>query len=230
MAKSNTAVAIQLTADSANDALPAHLQAVEGAGRGNENVGNAVTIPRLKLLQKMNNEVDKHHGDYIDGCDVGDFINNLTKQNYGSCVYALSLHFNNEYAVWRDIKKGGGYGGTFSNLTDANEYISKQEVPDEWSADETHGHVLLLKDPNTGELSKTPIVMDFAKSKLRVSKAWNSQIAMKGGDRFAGLWKIAGVSTENKSGQTFMNADVSWVGWAVEDDYKQAEAMYEQFA
>jgi hypothetical protein len=36
-----------------NDNLPAHLQLVNnGVGRGNENVGANVVIPRIKLLQK----------------------------------------------------------------------------------------------------------------------------------------------------------------------------------
>jgi hypothetical protein len=72
--------------------------------------------------------------------------------------------------------------------------------------------------------------MDFASSKLRVSKAWNSQIGMKGGDRFAGLWKVSGVPTENKMGKAFMNCEVSFVGWAQEEDYKAAEGLYEQYA
>ena len=43
-------------------------------------------------------------------------------------------------------------------------------------------------DPSTGELG-IPFIMDFASSKLRVSRSWNSQIQTKGGDRFASLWK-----------------------------------------
>ena len=37
----------------ASQDLPAHLQGQEGIGRGNEDVAGHVTIPRLKLLQKM---------------------------------------------------------------------------------------------------------------------------------------------------------------------------------
>ena len=90
--------------------------------------------------------------------------------------------------------------------------------------------MLLLKDPNTGDLDRAPSIMDFASSKLRVSKAWNSQIGMKGGDRFAALWNVSGVPTENKMGKAFMNCEVSFVGWAQESDYKAAEAMYDQYS
>jgi len=212
-----------------SDALPAHLTAVEGVGRGNENVGSQVAIPRIKLLQKMSNEVDKHHANFIEGCEPGHFVNTLTNQNYGSDVFAISLTFKTEFVVWRQLEAGGGYGGAFKSFADADAYVQQQDKPTEYDINETHSHVLLLKNPETGELDRTPCIMDFASSKLRVSKNWNSQIGMRGGDRFAGLWKVSGVPTENKMGKAFMNCDVSWVGFALEDDYKAAEALYENY-
>jgi hypothetical protein len=227
MAKSATAVSTNLVAST--DTLPAHLQAVEGVGRGNENVGNAVQIPRIKLLQKMSNEVDKHHAAFVEGCEPGNFVNTVTGENYGNDIYALSITFKTEYVVWRQLDAGGGYLGAFPTLGEANERVAEQDKPDEYDINETHSHVLLLKNPETGALDRAPSVMDFASSKLRVSKAWNAQIGMKGGDRFACLWKISGVPTENKMGKAFMNCEVSFVGFAQEADYKAAETMYEQF-
>ena len=228
MSKAATAVSTNLVAST--DTLPAHLKAIEGVGRGNENVGSALQIPRIKLLQKMSNEVDKHHPSYVEGCEPGNFVNTVTGENYGNDIYALSLTFKTEYVVWRDIEAGGGYGGAFTTQGEADACIAEQDKPSEYAAVETHSHVLLLKDPNTGDLDRAPSIMDFASSKLRVSKAWNSQIGMKGGDRFAALWKVSGVPTENKMGKAFMNCEVSFVGWAQEDDYKAAEAMYEQYS
>jgi hypothetical protein len=229
MPKSAVAVAPNSLVAS-TDTLPAHLKAVEGAGRGNENVGQNVQIPRVKLLQKMSNEVDKHHAAYVEGCEPGHLVNTLNNHNYGNDLYCLSLTFKLEYVVWRDIEAGGGYGGAFSSMADAEAYVNQQDKPAEWDINETHAHVLLIKDPETGELERSPAIMDFASSKLRVSKAWNSQIGMKGGDRFAGLWKVSGVPTENKMGKAFMNCEVSFVGWAQEEDYKAAEALYEQYS
>ena len=229
MPKSAVAVAPNSLVAS-TDTLPAHLKAVEGAGRGNENVGQNVQIPRVKLLQKMSNEVDKHHAAYVEGCEPGHLVNTLNNHNYGNDLYCISLTFKLEYVVWRQLDAGGGYGGAFSSMADAEAYVNQQDKPAEWDINETHAHVLLIKDPETGELERSPAIMDFASSKLRVSKAWNSQIGMKGGDRFAGLWKVSGVPTENKMGKAFMNCEVSYVGWAQEEDYKAAEALYEQYS
>ena len=228
MPKSAVALATSLVAST--DTLPAHLKAVQGSGRGNENVGQNVTIPRVKLLQKMSNEVDKHHAAYVEGCEPGHLVNTLNNHNYGNDLYCISLTFKLEYVVWRQLDAGGGYGGAFSSMADAEAYVNQQDKPAEWDINETHAHVLLIKDPETGELERSPAIMDFASSKLRVSKAWNSQIGMKGGDRFAGLWKVSGVPTENKMGKAFMNCEVSFVGWAQEEDYKAAEGLYEQYA
>jgi len=228
MPKSAVAVATSLVAST--DTLPAHLKAVQGSGRGNENVGQNVTIPRVKLLQKMSNEVDKHHAAYVEGCEPGHLVNTLNNHNYGNDLYCISLTFKLEYVVWRQLDAGGGYGGAFSSMADAEAYVNQQDKPSEWDINETHAHVLLIKDPETGELERSPAIMDFASSKLRVSKAWNSQIGMKGGDRFAGLWKVSGVPTENKMGKAFMNCEVSFVGWAQEEDYKVAESLYEQYS
>jgi len=183
---------------SSNDTLPAHLKAVEGVGRGNENVGTNVAIPRIKLLQKMSNEVDKHHANYVEGCEPGHFFNTLTNQNYGNDIYVISLTFKTEYVVWRQLEAGGGYLGAFASQQEAQDKVNEQDKPSEYDINETHAHVILLKNPTTGQLDRTPCIMDFASSKLRSSKNWNSQIGMQGGDRFAGLWKVSCVSTENK--------------------------------
>ena len=148
--------------------------------------------------------------------------------NYGEEMYALSITFKTEHVVWRNREAGGGLLGAYSSHIEAQEAINAQEKPADYTITETHTHLLLLKNPETGKLEETPIVMDFASSKLRISRNWNSQIALKGGDRFAGLWKIKSVAVENRMGNAFMNLDVDFEGWAQEEDYKKAEALYEQ--
>jgi len=211
-------------------AMPAHIAAsLEGVGRGNENVGSNVVIPRIKLLQKMSNEVDKHHKEYIKGAEVGDFINTLTKQT-ATDIYCLSLSFTVQWAVWRDIDLGGGFGGSFSTEEEAVQCKDGQENPQEWAIKENHAHLILVKNPETGDLETAPVMFDFTGSKLATSRAWNSKIAMQGGDRFASLWRISSKSVESKSGFSYMNLDLDCVGWAQKEDFEIAEALYEKYA
>jgi hypothetical protein len=212
----------------AEDKMPAHLKKVEGTGRGNENVGQHLAIPRIKLLQKMSDEVDKHSPGYIKGAEAGDFINTLTNHVYGEEMYVLSLTFKNEFVVWRKREAGAGLLGNYASHVEAQEAINATDKPEDYDIVETHTHLLLIKDPETGELEPSPAIMDFASSKLRISRNWNSQIGMKGGDRFAGLWKLRSQAVENRMGNAFMNLDVEFVGWAQKEDYDAAERFYEQ--
>lgn len=229
MTKANTAVATVAPKTTAvADARPDYMS--KGTGRGNEEVNAShVTIPRVKLLQKMSDEVDRHHIGYIKDAKDGDFLNSLTKENYGDSIYVIPIKFKEEFAVWRKRDAGGGLIGTFKTEADARAAVTGNEKPQDLDIVQGHAHVLLIKNPETGALSK-PIIMDFSSSKLRVSRGWNSQIDIKGGDRFTGLWKLSSVAAMSKSKQQFMTLEVSFVGWAQEEDYKAAEAYYEQFA
>lgn len=219
----STAIALA----SNESSLPAY--ASKTTGRGNEDVNAAhLTTPRVKLLQKMSDEVDRHHANYVEGAKDGDFLNSATRENYGDSIYVISLKFKEEFTVWREREKGGGLLGSFKTLADAEAQIALQERPDEWKAVQGHSHLLLVKNPNTGELSR-PVLMDFTSSKLRISRTWNSQILMKGGDRFTGLWKLTSVAAKAKNGAQFMNLDVSFAGWATEEDYRTAERYFEEF-
>ena len=72
---SSTALALS------NDKLPKHIAG--DANRGNEDVGRNVEIPRLKLLQKMSDELDKNSPNFEKDANEGDFFNTLTKEIYG---------------------------------------------------------------------------------------------------------------------------------------------------
>jgi hypothetical protein len=201
---------------------------MEGSGLGNENVGQHVTIPRVKLLQKMSDEVDKYNSKYVVGAEPGHFMNSLTGENYGEELYVINLLFKNEYVVWRNRDAGGGILGSFGSLSEAQSAISAQDKPQDYTITDTHSHVLLIKNPETGELDKTPVIMDFSSSKMRISRNWNSMIGLKGGNRFSGLWKLKSVSVTNKAGAQFMNLEADFVGWATDEDYQYAKSVYAQ--
>jgi len=232
MSKASSAAVAQTTSTAVAlvaSQLPAHVLQ-DGSGLGNENVGQHVTIPRVKLLQKMSDEVDKYSSKHIEGAEPGHFLNSLTGQNYGEELYVISLLFKNEYVVWRNRDAGGGILGSFSSLGDAQQAIKGQEKPQDYTITDTHSHVLLIKNPESGELDRTPVIMDFSSSKMRISRNWNSMIGVKGGNRFAGLWKLKSVSVTNKAGAQFMNLEPEWVGWATEEDYTYAKSVYLQHA
>lgn len=222
---SSTAVALTTK----DDKVPAHIKI--DAGRGNENVGNNITIPRIKLLQKMSDEVDPGHPKHVKGAQIGHFYNSLTNKIYGNELYVINITFTLEYVVWRKREKGGGLFGNFKTLEDAQAALTESgNNPNDYDITDTHSHLLLIKDPETGELEDTPVIMDFSSSKMRVSRSWNSQIRLKGGDRFAALWKLSSVNVTTSAGNAYQNVDVSYVGWTQKEDFVIAESIYESHA
>lgn len=208
--------------------VPAHVLNA-GFGRGNEDVGNAVAIPRIKLLQQLSKEVDKYASQYIEGAQPGDFVESASGTLLGSEIYLINVKFKIDYNVWRKYELGGGLQDTFKTEAEAADFVAGLTSPEEYEIKETHEHVVLVKDAETGKLSN-PMLFDFTVSKLTTSRKWNTKLAQQGGDRFASLWKASSMSVESKSGQRFINLDVNCVGWTTEEDYKVAESVYETFS
>ena len=210
-----------------SNTVPSHVK--EASGLGNENVSTEhLQTPRVKLLQQMNPEVDKNHDAYIEGSEPGHFINSVTNENYGTELYVINVHFKEDFVLWRKRDAGGGLIGTYSSQQAALDHLAKEGLADaDHEIMQTQSHLLLRKDPETGELIKTPFLMDFASSKLRVSREWNTQINQLGGDRFSALWKLSSMQTQNRSAQKFYNLTAENQGWVTEEDYKYAKEGYE---
>ena len=208
--------------------MPAHVK--QGNNLGNENINSEhLSTPRLKQLQQLSNEVDENHSEYIDGAKVGDFINTVTKENYGKELYLVNVHFKEEFVVWKQLEKGGGLVGTFPTQDKALEHLESESLKvEDYDINRTQTHTLLKVNEKSGDISEIPFLFDCAISKLRVSREWNTQIMKLGGDRFASLWKMASVQTANKTGQRFMNIAVSNVGWLKEETYNVAKSFYEK--
>ena len=205
--------------------VPAHVK--EGSKLGNENVSSEhISVPRVKLLQKMNNEVDPNHSEYIEGAKEGDFINTVTGENYGSSMYVVNVHFKEEFVVWKKREKGGGLIGNFLTRKEAEEYLTDNGLEaDEYDITQTQIHTLLRLDDETSEVSDIPFLFDCASSKLKVSREWNTKIMKQGGDRFSYLWKMSSVPQSNAKG-SWVNIDIGGVDWFKDEIYEQVKAFY----
>lgn len=192
--------------------------------RGSEEVGHEdLIIPRIEIVQSLSKVRKKTAPEYIDGIEEGMLYNSVTRTNYGSSIEIVPVVFKREYILWREQKLGGGFGGAFNTQEDAEAAIMGQEKPEEWEAVLTHQHFCLIKDGDTWEEA----VISMAKSKLKVSKNFNSLIRINGGDRFSRRYKLVGARAENKNGQEFYTLMVGNAGFVDEATYVKAEGIYE---
>lgn len=204
----------------------------EGA-RGAENVGVAdLVIPRLEVVQSLSPCRQKNDPDYIEGAEEGQLYNNVTRELYGEEVTVIPCFFLKEWLIWKDRKKGGGFRGAFPTKEAADKGIAelrdgdgKPENPADFTALDTAQHFCLLLPPNGGKPQQ--IVISMAKSKMKVSRKWNSLIQLTGDDSFARCYKVISVDDKNSNNQDFKNLAVKALGYASESLYIAGEKMYQ---
>lgn len=225
----STAVAErQTTAVATAQDVPDYIR--QSQGRGSENVEmQDLVIPRIELVQALSQCLEEGSADYIEDAKPGTFYNSVTRELYGPSVFVCPVFFKKQYLVWKDRKKGGGFGGAFDTMQEANERIAQEtEDQDAWEAVETHQQIVLAVNTDTHETSEA--VLSCARTKQKVSRQWNSLIRVNGFDRFSRIYELFGVDDENNNGDKYKNIGVRYVDFASMQVYKAAEALYNSIA
>lgn len=217
----------QTTAVAARQDVPDYI--AQSESRGSENVEmQDMVIPRIELVQALSKCLEEGSAEYIEGAKPGMFYNSVTRDLYGQSVVVCPVFFKKQHLAWRDRKKGGGFGGAFDSAQEAQERIATEENPDEWESVETAQQIVLVVDQDTGETSEA--VLSCARTKMKVSRQWNSLIRVNGFDRFSRIYELFGVDETNNQNQTYKNIGVRYVDFANVATYKAAEALYNSIA
>lgn len=205
---------------------PEHIR--QDTDRGNENVTAAdLVMPRLELVQALSPAIKAGDAGFIRGAAQGMLNNSVTRKLYGESVLVVPVHYTMQYLVWKKFSEGGGFYGAFSSIDEANARAEAEggktnhiEVVD------TPVHMILIM--NTAEGTLEEAMLPLSRTKAKVSRQWNSQIKLIGGDRFARVFKIASKMEKNKKGQSYWNYTVEDVGFTPKTVYAAAEALYEK--
>lgn len=219
VAISNNEVLAEVSAE-----MPDWMKGMEDDDSGNEHVQKEdLVIPRLNIIQAISPQLDKKDPLYIPGAENGMMFNSLTKELMGSLL-VVSIMFEKPFLIWRDRKKGGGFGGQFPTVEDAEDAISSKEDAGDWLVTDTPTN-LCLAIPESGRAYEIAIPM--SKSKAKVARNWNSIIRLAGGPRFARVYKISVVDDKNTAGEKFKNFQVDFHGFAGEHLFKKCKEIYE---
>lgn len=204
-------------------AIPDYIK--QGAGRGNEHVQmEDVVIPRIEVAQALSPCLKKSDPEYIEGAEVGSLYNSLTRELYGDKILVCPVIFRKEYLVWKDRLKGGGFRGAHATQQEAQVRILEQPSDEQkdYMVNETGQHLVLVvhDDGRTEEA-----MVSMSKTKLKISRQWNSLVRINGGDRFARLYLLFTQDDETPKGE-FKNFAVQTGGFPDKATYLQAEALY----
>jgi len=205
----------------------------DGPARGSEEVSQEdLTIPRLEIVQALSPCRDKKDDNYIEGAEEGILYNNVSRELYGEKVMVVPVIFKKEWLVWKDRKQGGGFRGAYPSLEEANNMIvnlvnEESDADGSLEAIDTAQHLCLIIKPD-GKVEE--IAVSMSKSKMKVSRQWNSIIRMMGGDRFSRVYELRGIADENNDGEKFKNFGVRALGYPSREIYKLAETLYNDLA
>lgn len=211
------------TAVAKADDIPDYIK--QGGGRGNENVEMSdVVIPRIELVQALSKCLKESDANFIEGIKQGEMYNTVTRENYGPAIKVVPVLFKKEYLAWRDQAQGGGFAGAYPTAAECQARIDQEEKPEEWEATETSQQlVMVVKQDGSSEEA----VVSMNKTKLKVSKNWNSLIRLNGNDRFSRMYLLHSVDETNTKNQDYKNFSVMNAGFPPADIYKKAEALYD---
>jgi hypothetical protein len=191
--------------------------------RGTENVGTEdLVIPRLELVQSLSPARKKSDAAYIEGADEGMLFNNVTRQLYNDHVMVVPVTYKKEWLIWKNRDAGGGFRGAFDSESAARRAMDELEDGAQCEVVDTAQHFCLLVHPDG---RAEDIVVSCSKSKMKVSRRWNSLIRLNEGDSFSRVYKLGAVAEQGDKGD-YYNFTVSAAGYPSEALYRRAESLY----
>lgn len=207
--------------------------------RGQDNVTSQdLTLPRLRLLQYISDEVKQKNDAYVEGAVAGMMLDTVSKELFEK-VIVVPAYYERKYNVWRTRDAGGGLIASCFSETEAREELVRaceaenipmddvNRVEKTFEIIDTPTHYCLRVDPKTGAVS--PIIVDMPATKQKVSRNWNTEQKRKAGDSFAHAWEIGSVEESNKRNEDYFNYTVKHLGFVTKEIFEQAEEVYESF-
>lgn len=217
----------QTTAVVATD-VPEHIR-TQGS-RGSENVDmQDLVIPRVELVQALSKCLEAGDAGFIEGARPGMFYNSVTRHLYGENVIVCPVFFRKQWLAWKDRKLAeGGFGGAFDSMQDCLARINEEQDAQLWEAVETAQQIVLVVDLDTYDTHEA--IVSMARTKMKVSRQWNSLIRLNGFDRFSRLYELFGTDEKNSQNKSYKNIGVRLHDWAPVDVYKRGEELYTSIA
>jgi hypothetical protein len=195
--------------------------------RGAENVGtDDMIIPRIELIQALSPVRKKSDPAYIDGAEEGMLYNNVTRTLYGTEVTVVPVYYTKQFLVWKDRKAGGGgsngFRGAFATKELADRAIADL-AEEALEVSDTAQHFVLVRNGDDWQEA----VISMAKSKIKVSKRWNSLMRLTNTDSFSRAYKLSATTETNARNESYFNFNVAALGFVNKDLYERAEKLYE---
>jgi hypothetical protein len=152
--------------------------------------------------------------------------NNVTREMYGESVTVVPVYYTKQFLVWKDRKSGGGgsngFRGAFASKGLADDAIAALGEEGLEVSDTAQHFVLVHYNDQWQEA-----VLSMAKSKMKVSKRWNSLMRLTNTDSFSRAYKLSAITETNARNESYFNYNVTPMGFVQKEIYERAEKLYE---
>ncbi len=161
-----------------------------------------ITIPFLKILQKLSPQCDEENEEFVKGAKPGAFMNSLTGKVYGKSVKVIPVYYIKNYIEWKPNR--GGLVKVHDiepDMIDKSDY-SDWKMPNGNTIVETMNYYCLLAD----DIGSGVVVFSLTSSALKYARAWNTQInttrtdSGKSAPFFSSVWEISTKQNKNDNG------------------------------
>lgn len=135
------------------------------------------TIPFIKLMQALSPEIKKKGAEYVEGAELGMFLNSVTKTLYGDSVRVIPVLFEPMYVEWKQNR--GGFAGRHT-IAEARKLTITEEFG-KWQTEsgnlliETYMYYFLLPD----HLEDGLVAIALASSNIKQAKMLNTLVSRK---------------------------------------------------
>jgi len=192
---------------------------LEDAGSGQDGMSkDDILMPRLGILQQMSDQINKRHGDYIDGAEAGHIFDNVAKTAHDGeqGITVVPITYRRAHIEWKPDR--GGLVADHGSDSSCLESCTRGEKGEYMTADGnqiviTGEFLVYVLDDNGGYF---PALISMSGSQFKKAKQWNAMISrlmvpIKGkSENPAMFWTAYQLSTVPES-----NDLGSWFGWGI---------------
>ena len=187
---------------------------------------DTMSIPFLRILQKLSPQLDKQKPEYIEGAEEGQFFNNITRTVYGNKLRIIVGSFEQIYIEWRPNR--GGFVGYHS--VEHAEAIAADKTFGKWTTEdgnllqENYVYMVLIE----GHEDEGVCVLSLASSMIKEARAWNRLMTthvMPDGKKALPYYLVWDVTTDyakNDKG-TWYKPKIIFAGYVNQNQYTKVK-------
>lgn len=188
---------------------------------------DTMSIPFVRILQKLSPQLDKQKPEYAEGAEEGMFYNTITRSVYGNKLRIIVGSFERVFIEWRPNRGGlvGYHTPEHAEAVAADKTFGKWTTEDGNILQENYVYMVLIE----GHEDEGVCVLSMASSMIKEARAWNRLMSthiMPNGQRalpYYLVWDVVSEYAKNDKG-TWYKPKVVFAGYVNEAQYSKVKA------